>query len=336
MSFATRNENGRPDGTGSTSRTVRASRILRLLIFGLIVSCPAVQKSEKNMQVLSDDFELPEIIIEAEARYLCGFPTVIALTFRNDYPDTRFFDLPEMNLLGVPDSIAVQLEPLKGGAGLRTLPSPYRAGIARLTLEPGEQARMVLDLSNFGLEIQPGTYRLTLALHVSKYSRRSNPVTVEFVKPSPEDAAEAVRLRRLGISPTDTGAWGNFLKNNWNTVKVSPNISPEAAKQLALHLFLHHAFYGPTPVGRLNVEALRTITGTVLSAEVALLELEIVTARNGTFPEAMAEQTLRKWPGVRWRLKQIAEGNGLLAGGRKWFGAEKEFTKRPDSYPYQD
>lgn len=288
------------------------------------------------MQLPPDDFEQPAIILETEARYLCGFPIVIAVTFSNESTETRFFDLPEMNLLRVPDSIALRFEPIKEGAPLSTPPSSYRDGVSRLTLEPGERRRMALDLSNFGLDIKPGTYRLTVALHVGKRSRRSNPVTVEFVKPSAEDAAEATRLRRLGVSPTDTGAWAPFLKNNWNTVTVSRNLSRDAARQLGLHLFLHRALYGPARVAQLDVVALREITGPVFRAEAALLEFEILTVRNDSAAGTLGQEMLRRWPGLRFRLERIAEGEGLLTNGRKWFGAEKEFSKPPVSYPYRN
>ena len=302
----------------------------------MIASCVWMQGSVRNMELVPDEFEQPAIILEAQARYLSGFPIIISVTFSNESTETRFFDLPEMNLLGVPDSISLRLEPIRGGVGLSTSPSSYRAGVRRLTLEPGESRQMGLELSNFGINIQPGTYRVTLALHVGKHARRSNPVTIEFVKPTVDDAAEAIRLRRLGISPTDTGAWAPFLKNNWNTVTVSRNLSQEAMRQLGLHLFLHRALYGPTRVAQLDVSPLREISGPVLRAEAALLEFEILTIRNDAGAAgSLREAILESWPALRFRVERLAEEKGLLTRGRKLFGAEKEFNQPPASYPYR-
>lgn len=206
-----------------------------------------------------------------------------------------------------------------------------------MTLHPGEKKRMMLDLSNFGLDIQSGIYRLTLTIRINEYSRSSNSVEVEFVTPSLEDMLEATRLRRLGVSPTDTGAWAPFLTRNWNTVEVWSELSPDAARQLALHLFLHRAFYGPDGVGQVDLSALKTFEGTVISAEVPMLEFEIFNARNDAVArDRLGQEILSKLPELNHRLQKILQGKGLLTTGRKWFGAEKEFIRSPLWYPYTD
>lgn len=280
--------------------------------------------------------EMPVIILEAEERYLLGFPIVIAVTFENATEDTHFLSLPELSLLLTYSPVAIQMEPVGGGVPLSVRPSSEE-GVPDITLHPGEKKRMALDLSNLGLNIQPDTYSLTLAIHINEYSRSSNSVEVEFVMPSLEDAIEATRLRRLGVSPTDTGAWAPFLTRNWNTVEVWSELDPDAARQLALHLFLHRAFYGPDDVGEVDLSALKTFEGPVMSAEIPMLEFEILHAGNDVIErDGLGQEILRKWPGLNHRLQKILQGRGLLTTGRKWFGVEKEFIRPPLWYPYRD
>jgi hypothetical protein len=206
-----------------------------------------------------------------------------------------------------------------------------------MTLAPDERKRMALDLSNFGLDIQPCKYRLTLTLHIDGYSQQSNSVEVEFITPSLEDMAEATRLRRLGVSPVDTGAWAPFLERNWNTVQVSPELSSDAARQLAIHLFLHRAFYGPDDVAQQDISALRTLDGPIVSAEVSVLEFEIINASSDAIArDRLSQAILSQWPGLNYRLQQILQDRGLLTTGRRLFGADRKFVEPPVWYPYRD
>jgi len=287
----------------------------------------------------SFDLELPAVIVEAERRYLLGFPLVIAVTFDNGSGAAEFFALPELHLLVTRAAVSLQLEPTKGGAPLSIKPSPTETGVPSpsVSLGPGERRRMALDLSNLGLDIQPGTYRLTLGLHVGRYARWSDPVPVEFVQPSDQDAQEATRLRRLGVAPTDTGAWAPFLTRNWNTVQASPQTSPDAVGQMALHLFLHRALYAPDSVAQLDPAPLKKITSPILSVEAAVLEYEILHARNDvTARDKLGQTLLSRWPGLRYRLERIRRGEGFLTNGRRWFGAERVFNQPPSFYPYKN
>lgn len=280
--------------------------------------------------------EMPDIILEAEESYLLGFPMLMAVTFENNTEDTRFLKLPELNLLLANTPISIQMNPIDTGVALDIKPSSEER-YPSITLYPGEKKRMMLDLSNFGLNIQPGTYGLTLAIHINEYSQNSNSVAVEFIAPSLGDEIEANRLRRLGEAPTDTGAWAPFLKRNWNTVEVWPELSPDASSQLAFHLFLHRAFYGEEGVEKMDLSAIKTLNGSIMSAEVLMLEFEIINARKDIIlRDKFGQKILSRWPGLNHRLEQILQDNGLLTTGRKWFGAEKEFINPPLWYPYRD
>ena len=312
--------------------------ILWMVILWKITSCAPMEGVNMNaQQPPHSGLEMPVILLEAENRYLLGFPIIIGVTFENTTEDMHYFDLPELGLLLTYAPIAIQMEPIGDGVPLSTQPSSEETGVPSMALHPGEKKRMMLDLSNFGLGIQPGTYALTLAIRINEYSRSSNSVEVEFVMPSLEDGIEATRLRRLGVSPTDTGAWAPFLTRNWNTVEVWSELDPDAARQLALHLFLHRAFYGSDGVGQADLSALKTFDGPVMGAEILMLEFEILHAGNDVIArDGLGQEILRKWPGLNHRLQNILQGKGLLTTGRKWFGAEKEFIRPPLWYPYRD
>ena len=290
-----------------------------------------------NPNTAQDVLDLPAVVVKGESRYLIGFPLLVSVTFDNQSRETHFFDLPELDLFYQQGPMGLRLEPMRGGAPIAFGPSSYRGPAARTSLAPGEKRLMLLDLSNFGLDLMPGVYRLTLTLRVGAYSRDSDPIEVEFALPSPDDAQEAARLRRMGLSPTDTGAWAPFLKNNWNTVMVSPQLSRDGRRQLALHLFLHRALYGPTPVGRLDPAPLRQVTTPVLQGEVTALEWEIrsETARSGGPSVVPGRVPDASWAGLRARLDRIEHAEGFLTRYRKLFGAEQQFLRPPTSFPYR-
>ncbi len=287
------------------------------------------------MPLANREFRLPQILVEAESRYLLGFPLLMAVTFDNTSSTTEFVSLPELDLFFSRGPLSIRLEPIADGVLLTTVPSELELPTNEMGLKPGEQKRMLFDLSNLVMSLQPGQYRLTLTLHVAGYTQASEPIVVEFVTPSTFDAMEATRLRRLGQSPTDTGAWAPFLRRNWNTVTVSGALTAAATQQLALHLFLHRAFYGPQGVAELETAPLKRMTGPVLAAEAAVLEFEILHARRDAVNrDKLYQSILKNWPGLRYRLEKILRGEGLLTSGRKWFGPEQEFIKPPASYPY--
>jgi hypothetical protein len=274
---------------------------------------------------------LPEVIVHAERQYLIGFPLLVAVTFQNPSGGDHFFDLPELDLFFGHGPIGLRLAPDTGGKPIGFPPSYPMEGIAGMKMGPGESRLMLLDLSNFGLAIPPGRYYLTLTLKVTRYTRSSTPVAVEFLEPNATDVIEATYLRRMGDAPTDTGAWAPFIFKNWNTVTPPNGLSLPAARQLALHLFMHRALFGPTPVAQLNVASLRQSAPPVVQGEVAALDWEIQMAAHST----TFAPDLGAWPGVRFRYEMIKRGEGFLTRFRKAVGAEREFLHPPPFMPYQ-
>jgi hypothetical protein len=307
---------------------------------------------------VSDPDPMPKLALEAAPRYLIGFPLVVAVTYDNRSGQTDFFLLPDVNLLSAPWGIGLSLAPLSGGAAVEIRPGSSHEEIPHgIGLKPGEARRMLLDLSSFGIALppestkaypnlgpsllQPGKYRLTVILRGagSEETTSSNPVTVEIVEPEPADAMEATRLRGLGVHGFDSGGWQGFLASNWNAVVPSPSLSFEAQRQLALHLFLHRAFYGPEPVARLDEALLGRITEPSLAADVAAFRYEIHAARGAPDAKPMLDDLLARWSGMRWRFAERKDALGhplplALADGRRLYGAESPRAQHPGQSPY--
>jgi hypothetical protein len=315
---------------------VRAGLLITTLTGAFSGGCPKDATKMTAMHAAPSGFDLPKVHVEGEPRYLLGFPLVVAVTFDNSGSKVEFYSLPELDLAFSRGPLSLRLEPLRGGTLLVTQASPIDEDRMGMALAAGERRRMLLDLSNLASGLQPGRYQLTVSLRDQDYVRASDPVEVEFVVPSPTDATEATRLRRLGEAPLDTGAWAPFLLRNWNTVDVSPNLSAEARAQLALHLFLHRAIYGPQPIARLDPAPLRALRSPVVVPEARVLEYEALCARDGVSAHATVATSIRQqWSGLAFRVERVARGEGFLTAARHAFGAEQEFLRPPTTYPYK-
>lgn len=265
---------------------------------------------------------LLRITVEAADRYLLGFPLVAAVTYENTSADGYLSFLPSTDLRKRRNQLGIRLVPLRGGRAVDIPPKHIEEGYRGIDLDPGESRRMTVDLAGYGLSLVPGVYALIATLSRADGLVSSAPVTVAFIDPSPADAAEAARLRRLGLPPraTDEGQWFPFLLDFDKPVHPSPALSPEARRQLGLHLFLHQAFFGPDDVPRLDPAPLDAVTEPSLQAEIIALKLEITAARLDPLAPRMAHDLLARWPGMRHRVEEINQGEGLLAYGRETYG----------------
>ncbi len=281
----------------------------------------------------ASDEEMPAVVIEAAPRYLLGFPMPVAVTWENHSKEAEFYAIPALSLLTTQADVRVRFSPKQGGP-------PVEARFSRpeepagLTLAPGHAARVLVDLSNLATRLPPGAYQLTLTLERGPRSRSSNIVDVELIAPSEADAAEATRLRKLGRSPVDAGAWAPFLRDDWNTVAASPALGAEARRALALHLFLHHAVYGPEKVAAIDPAPLAAIVEPPLAAEVAALRYELLAARHDPGAKSARDAMLKAYPGLAERAAAVDRGEGEIASLRKSVGAEKRHLKPPTTLPY--
>jgi hypothetical protein len=312
--------------------------MLRSFVGGAFVcaaSCAWAQGAEMNSSSERAPFEPPRLVVQAERSYLVGLPILVAVTFANDSPDTEHYRLPELDVLYDHGPLGVLLI---GASGSRyeAKPAALREGRMGMVLMPGERKAMLVDLTNFGFPLEADSYTVTFTLAAGSYRRASEPVQIALRSPSAADEAEARRLRRLGRSTVDAGAWAPFLTSNWNTVRPSPALSPDARAQLALHLVLHHALYGPRPIAALDLERLRQIKQPSLAAEVAALAFEIRAPQlDQRERAALFDRVAAGLPAIRFRLDRVLEGEGWLTTRRRIFGADAELS-RPSSPPYRD
>jgi hypothetical protein len=284
-----------------------------------------------------DDAKLPHVKLLAAPRYFLGLPLVVSVTFENRSRDTEFYLLPPLDLtFSRGGDLTVTFVPV-GDSG-KALTARFPKGEEDeegFELRPGEKQQRVCDLSNLGISLEPGVYSLTLTLRSRSWSEVSNPVKVELLPLSDADAQEAARLRRLGKAPFDTGAWAPFLRDNWNTVEVSPAFDPEARKQLELHLFLHRALYGPDPLAALDLSPLTSLREPHIEGEVAALRYELLRARKDPNAKAARSALVQGFPELEYRAQAVDRGEGPLASCRKAFGAERQLLRPPASWPYK-
>ncbi len=283
---------------------------------------------------------VPNITIETEAQYVLEFPILVSVTLHNKTTDTDYLDIPELGLLFPLDSLAVDLQPINEGQPSRLGPTfTFRdRNLFRTELMAGQTKRSIIDLSQFGQSLIPGQYQLKVVIfNGPSISRASPPVTVEFIKPTEKEHAEASRLRQLGLRThaADSGSWQPFLINNWNTVSVSQSVDERAFHQLALHLFLHRAAYGPESITQLSLDMLQQLQGNVLSAEAASFEYEIITTKGDKAERQNARyRLLQKWPDLQTQFDRIENSKGLLTLLKRGYGTEKGPPLPPGPHPY--
>lgn len=255
------------------------------------------------------------IYVEAARKYIIGLPIIIAISYKNNTATNRFGQLPMLDLHQVDYHPGWRLMPLRGGEAIDIGPSnPSDFYIKKGHLGPGTAYRGVFDLSMFGIDIQPGTYQLSVRL----WDAESDPVTVEFTNPSEFDAKEAARLRSVALDGgADYGHWYYMLRNGPHHYHVSPKLSLAAKRQLGLHLFWYQALWGPRGVAQLPTAELDAITEPSLQAEIAALKLEIAVARRDPKAAKMREDLVKRWPGLTLRVEDIDRGEGPLTAERK-------------------
>lgn len=275
----------------------------------------------------SEEPLVPVIRVEAQGRYVIGFPLLIAVGLCNESVDTDYLNLPDLGLLMPIDSLALVLHPEGGGPALVIGPSfeTEEQHLFRTHLMVGECTRSVIDISTLGQPLEPGRYRLESRLFSHSGVYRASPgVAVELVEPSAPERAQAQRLRRLGLpgQALDTGSWLPFLTHNGSSVPPPAGLGAIASYQLALHLALHGAAYGPVALDLLPLDHFAAVQGPVLAPEVAVLQYELLAARTSdTRRDAARALILRQWPALGRRLDQVDRGSGLLTTLRNGYGA---------------
>jgi hypothetical protein len=277
------------------------------------------------------------IALEAAPRYVLGFPIMVSVTYQNRTNEISM-GLPELVPWAVVNPrVGYRLVPVGGGPAIEERPArPLHGRGPEIGMAPSESRRMLVDLSNYHMVAGPGVYRLSVLVLALGNPVESAPVTVELMAPSAAEASESARLRALAspVRPDDWRAWWYFLTDYWGTPVLSPSLGAEAREQLALHLFYHRAFYGPEGPAQLDVARLGAITAPSLQAEVAVLKLELATARGDPEAPRLRESLLVRWPGLSHRVDDIDRGKGFITDYRRTFGAESHHAAKVAKRPY--
>src|SRR2546423_89953 len=127
-----------------------ATTIISVIVVVQLVSGCGAKSGVAMAQAQGQSSKLPNVILEAEPRYLLGFPMLVALTYDNSGSATQYLRLPELTYWTASGAFRLSFEPVgTGGVPLVTKATPLEMDEKGMVLNPGEVARMPLDLSNF-------------------------------------------------------------------------------------------------------------------------------------------------------------------------------------------
>ena len=280
-----------------------------------------------------------ELRIEAPGVVVLGGPIMVAVTVSNPRPERTYYALPPVEWFAVPPPVEFVLVDAGAGADAEVEALPVRLvdlheGPPRgMTLRPGESRRALVDLSELHPPLHAGRWRLG-----ARYFARPLPpiaaaeVELEVVEPTAASAKALAALRRRhgGREPS----WNDVLLANFREIEDEELVDLDAPSRaaIALHLWLHRAVYGPTPVAALDPSTVTSFATGPLEGEAAVLSHEILVARGDPGAAALAAAIVARWPGLQWRIEDDLVGRGLVRMLREAVGAES--PSRPVRLPY--
>ena len=320
--------------------------VLGSLIF---LSTGIGMQTEKSASAISEVSPNPLLTIETFPEYMSGFPMIVAVTITNATAKSTFYNLTGCDLWNPVSAVSITLSDDSGGK--KEFPSASSdAGEGPpegFTLRPGESRRMLYDISELNPSLEPGTYRLVASYRLRVGSMEAPPVQFKVASAPSMDSVIALQLRNC--NDIREPSWIDFILYNWRTVYVGGppsereekfdhvnayQLSPRAKQALAFHFFIHRAVYGPDKVRDLDTGPIGSFGIGPLEGEAALARLEILHERGDRSQKSLQEGILRKWPGLKWRVDQIQQGEGFLTTARRSFGTEREFETKPAFFPY--
>lgn len=261
----------------------------------------------------SDGMSPPLVRIQASASYVCEGPMLVGLQVRADAPDMIYMGLPLVQWFD---------DPLCAEWTVRTAGGEvFKAGVAQASgngavfgLDPGDEHHTLVDLAALLHGIPQGTHSLEVEFPADD-PVRSEPVALNVVRGSDFDQDI---IRRVRDGTGGDGGWNDFFASDWRWTEAPPlNETSEATRNaLALHLYLHRAFYGDKDVGKLAVEPLEAFTDPLLIAEAAVLRHEIVFATGHPVADKWKAYVFEHWPGLAWRIEKSEAGFGFLRTNR--------------------
>lgn len=270
-----------------------------------------------------------ELVIEAPAVVVLGAPIMVAVTVSNPRPERTYYALPPVEWFAVPPPVEFVLVELGAGPDAEAVELPVRLvdlheGPPRgVTLRPGQSRRALVDLSELYPPLRAGKWRLGARYHAKPLPPvEAGAVELEVVEPPVASAKALARLRsrHQGREPS----WNEVLLANFREIEDEElvDLDPQSRDAIALHLWLHRAVYGPTPVEALDPGTVTGFGPGPLEGEAAVLSHEILAARGDPGAAALAGAIVARWPGLQWRIEDDVAGHGLVRTLRGALGAE--------------
>lgn len=252
------------------------------------------------------------VTVDAFPDYLIGLPALIGIEVRNVSPRSTFYGFQPFGLFIGPGSVQLVLTDARGERLELANQSPRDTGEGGLrgrALEPGDAYWALVDVEDAVRELTPGRCRIEAILHIGPVRVPSAPIDVvlhALDREKEEDAHVAV-LRRV----TQATTWLDMVRYTTEPPDVS-RLSKRARDRLALYLFLRQAVHGDAPIAALDPDATAAFADGPLAPEAGALRLEILQAASRGDARALEESLRARWPGLAWRLDDIAAGSGTL------------------------
>lgn len=262
------------------------------------------------MSNTASSIEVPSLTLEAAPEYVIGLPLVVAVTVANRTTYCALTAFPECDVLSWSAPFTFVLD--DGQSRLSLGGGPSGEPPIGPPLGPGALRRMLFDLSALDPPLRPGSYALHAEVEAPDGTARSNVVRVDLAAPTLDEA----KLVALGSE-----GWIAFLGVNWRTIDV-PSASERAARQLALHLFVHRTIYARPSLAELPPTVPGVLRQGLFAPEAALFELELARARHAPDLARRADELRRRWPALAFRASAVERGEGLLTTLRREAGAE--------------
>jgi hypothetical protein len=271
-----------------------------------------------------------ELRLLCDRTYLAGFPLIVGVEVKN-VSTNRHTLIRYIDLFSATGPVFFTL---RGRGHEWTWPTKSHSNdddSGQEPFRPGDTWQALQDLSNLHPDIPAGHYELSASLLFPGEMVEAKPVRIQIRRSSQADHAIAAKLRTGGRHPA---GWNTFVLDNWST-PAAVGLSRPARAALAYYLFLHRAIYGPQGIAALDPEAPRHFAHGILEGEASVIRLEILHAAQRPEAAGLQKAILERWPGIAWRVKDIAEGGGMLKDLRRTYGAESSYGRRHQPGPYE-
>lgn len=262
--------------------------------------------------------------VEGLREYPCGGPIHVAVEAHFDPPPavagTPIIDAldeqPRLELLSPSLSLGYQLWDATGASLAAVEPrsgAEEPEAVPSYTLAPGERRRVLVELAERLPALAPGRHRLVLSYEAEGHRCHSDPFELVLREPLPSEQA-----RTWG--PARGESW-----SRWSLAVPEPGyvfepIAPDDPARFCR--IVRELVSGPSPLSELDPARLHALAHGLFAPEHQAITVELAVAR-GPRPdaEALARETERRWPGLRWWLEEALAGAGPITAMRELLGS---------------